>query len=72
MKRYGDNLPSNCQQGEVEGNHGRTTRVMLTGCAVRYDMLAYLQPANDPPRRKHLNIFSFIKFGLKKDQEGSK
>jgi len=69
MKQYGNNLPSNCQQVEIEEYHGRTINVMLAGCAVRNDMLAYIQSEGDPPKRKPLNIISFLKLGRKKPQE---
>jgi len=69
MRRYGNNMPSNCQQAEIEEDHGRTSQVMLGGCAVRYDMMAYMQPANDPPKHKSFNIFSFLKVGRRKPQE---
>jgi len=71
MKRYGNNLPSNCQEAEIEADHGRTTQAMLAGCAVRYDMLAYIQPTDTHQKRKPLHIFSFFKLGRKKPQESN-
>jgi hypothetical protein len=71
MKRYGDNLPSNCPQAEIEGDHGRTNQAMLAGCAVRYDMLAYIQPTDTHQKRKLLHIFSFLKLERKKPQESN-
>jgi hypothetical protein len=68
MKRYGDNLPSKCGD-EIEDQRGGAVQVIRGGCGVRYDMLAYLQPADTPRKRKSLNIFSFFKFAQKKNKE---
>ena len=70
MRRYGDNLPSKCEDERVNV-HGGTVQVIRGGCGVRYEMLAYLQPADTPQKRKPLNIFSFLKFGRKKTSENS-
>jgi len=70
MKRYGDNLPSKCED-EIVNEHGGAVQVIRGGCSVRYEMLAYLQPADTPQKRKPLNIFSFLKFGRKKTSENS-
>jgi len=70
MKRYGDNLPSKCED-EIENDHSGAVQVIRGGCSVRYEMLAYLQPAEPPKKRKSLNIFSFLKFGRKKTSKNS-
>ena len=68
MKRYGDNLPSKCEDERVNV-HGGTVQVIRGGCSVRYEMLAYLQPADTPKKHKPLNIFSLFKFGRKQTKE---
>lgn len=68
MKRYGDNLPSKCED-EIANDCGGAVQVIRGGCGVRYEMLAYLQPADTPKKRKPLDIFSFLKFGRKKPKE---
>jgi len=70
MKRYGDNLPSKCED-EIVNEHGGAVQVIRGGCGVRYEMLAYLQPADTPKKHKPLNIFSFLKLGQKKTSENS-
>lgn len=60
MKRYGDNLPSNCQ-GELVNEHDKMVQVIYGGCGVRYS--TFTKPVETPKKRKPLNIFSKFKFG---------
>lgn len=55
MKRYGDNLPSKCED-EIVNERGGAVQVIRGGCSVRFEMLAYLQPAEPLKKRKSLYI----------------
>jgi len=71
MKRYGNNLPSNIDREEDTWN-GTCSQFMLTGCAVRQDMVGFLMPINSPNKHKTWNIFSFFKFRQKKFKENNR
>ena len=60
MKRYGNNLPSSCEEEQFNA-HGGAVQVIRGGCGVRYDMLAYLQPKDMPKENKPFKLFSFFK-----------
>ncbi len=65
MKRYGDNLPCSSLD-EFEGQSCKD-QYMLTGCAVRQDMVGFLMPtAETSNNRKTWNLLSFFQFGRKK------
>lgn len=65
MKRYGDNLPSKCED-EIVNERGGAVQVIRGSCAVRYDMLDFILNTEPPKKRRSLNIFSFLKLGKKK------
>ena len=69
MKRYGDNLPSNCQ-GELVNGHDKMVQVIYGGCGVRYG--TFTRPAEIPKKRKTLNLFSLFKFERDKNKLVSK
>jgi hypothetical protein len=66
MKRYGDNLPSKCED-EIVNDHCGAVQVIRGSCAVRYEMLDFLMSAEPPKKQKTSNIFSFFKVGQKKN-----
>ena len=70
MKRYGDNLPSRCED-EIVNERGGAVQVIRGSCAVRYDMLDFILNTEPPKKRKSLNIFSFLKLGRKKTSENN-
>jgi len=70
MKRYGDNLPSKCED-EIVNDHGGAVQVIRGGCGVRFEMLDFIMSAEPPKKRKPLNMFSFLKLGRKKNNEKS-
>jgi len=70
MKRYGDNLPSKCED-EIVNEHSGAVQVIRGGCGVRFEMLDFIMSAEPPKKRKSPNIFAFLKLGRKKTGENS-
>ena len=70
MKRYGDNLPSKCEV-EIVNERGGAVQVIRGSCAVRYEMLDFILNTEPPKKQKTSNIFSFLKFGRKKNDENN-
>ena len=70
MKRYGDNLPSKCEDELVNDCDG-AVQVIRGGCGVRFEMLDFIMSAETPKKQKTSNIFSFLKLGRKKNNENN-
>lgn len=70
MKRYGDNLPSKCED-EFMNEPGGAVQVIRGGCSVRFEMLDFVMSAEPSKKRKSLNIFSILKLGRKEISENS-
>lgn len=68
MKRYGDNLPSKCED-EIVNDRGGAVQVIRGSCAVRYDMLDFILNTEPPKKQKTSSFFSFLKLGRKKNNE---
>jgi hypothetical protein len=64
MKRYGDNLPSSCED-ESENEHGGAAQVIRGGCSVRFEMLDFIMSAEPPKKHKPRYSFNFLKLGQK-------